>query len=100
MAWEPYRRSNFFFSPPAHLCAVICMTEILLIVTLNNQFTLPLNVPVLHWHRTTLLYGYSEKPPHLVAFYDTHGINDIHFESYLYNPRQMRFEINGLFSTL
>ena len=39
MAWEPDRRSNFFFSPPAHLCAVTYMTEILLIVTLNNQFT-------------------------------------------------------------
>ena len=36
--WEPDRRSNFFFSPPAHLCAVTCMTEISLIVTLNNQF--------------------------------------------------------------
>ena len=34
--WEPDRRFNFFFSPPAHLCAVICMTEISLIVTLNN----------------------------------------------------------------
>ena len=22
MAWEPDRRSNFFFSPPAHICAV------------------------------------------------------------------------------
>ena len=31
--------SNFFFSLPAHLCAVTCMTEISLIVTLNNQFT-------------------------------------------------------------
>ena len=41
MAWEPDRRSNFFFSPPAHLCAVTYMTEISLIVTLNNQFTLP-----------------------------------------------------------
>ena len=39
--WEPDRRSNYFFSPPAHLCAVTCMTEILLIVTLNNQFTSP-----------------------------------------------------------
>ena len=39
---EPDRRSNyFFFSPPAHLCAVNCMTEISLIVTLNNQFTSP-----------------------------------------------------------
>ena len=36
--WEPDRRSNFFFSPPAHLCAVTCMTEIPLIVTLNNKF--------------------------------------------------------------
>ena len=40
MAWEPDRRSNFF-SPPAHLCAVTYMTEISLIVTLSNQFTLP-----------------------------------------------------------
>ena len=38
MAWEPDRRYNFFFSPPAHLCAVTYMTEISLIVTLNNQF--------------------------------------------------------------
>ena len=35
---EPDRRSNFF-SPPAHRCAVTYMTEISLIVTLNNQFT-------------------------------------------------------------
>ena len=39
MAWEPDRRSNSFFSPPAHLCAVTYMTEISLIVTLNNQCT-------------------------------------------------------------
>ena len=32
------KRSNFFFSPPAHLCAVTYMTEISLIVTLNSQF--------------------------------------------------------------
>ena len=38
MAWELDRRYNFFFSPPAHLCAVTYMTEISLIVTLNNQF--------------------------------------------------------------
>ena len=37
MAWEPDRRSNFS-SPPAQLCAVTYMTEISLIVTLNNQF--------------------------------------------------------------
>ena len=41
MAWEPDRRSNFFFSPPAHLYAVTYMTEISLIVTLNTQFTSP-----------------------------------------------------------
>ena len=39
--WEPDRRSNFFFRPPARLCAVTYMTEISLIVTLNNQFTSP-----------------------------------------------------------
>ena len=31
----------FFFGPPAHLCAVTYVTEISLIVTLNNQFTSP-----------------------------------------------------------
>ena len=44
MAWEPDRRYNFFFSPPAHLCAVTCMTEISLIVTLNNQFNQSINL--------------------------------------------------------
>ena len=33
------RRSNLFYSPPAHLCAVTYMNEIALVVTLNNQFT-------------------------------------------------------------
>ena len=28
MAWEPDRKSNFYFSPPAHLCAVTHITEI------------------------------------------------------------------------
>ena len=37
LAWEPDRRSNFFSSPPAHLCAVTCLTEISLHVTLSNQ---------------------------------------------------------------
>ena len=37
--WEPDRRSNLS-SPPAHLYAVACMTEISLIVTFNNQYTL------------------------------------------------------------
>ena len=35
--WEPDRRSNFFVSPPAHLCAVTYITEILLHVMLNNH---------------------------------------------------------------
>ena len=39
MALGADRRYNFFFSPPAHLYAVTCVTEISLIVTLNNQFT-------------------------------------------------------------
>ena len=37
MAWEPDRRFNFFFNPPAHLYAVTCMTEISLNVTLDNH---------------------------------------------------------------
>ena len=49
MAWEPDHRSNFFFNPPAHLCAVTYMTEISLIVTLNNQFHL-------HLHRIFFYY--------------------------------------------
>ena len=28
MAWEPDRKSNILFSPPANLCAVTCITEI------------------------------------------------------------------------
>ena len=38
---EPGRRFKFFFSLPAHIhvCTVTYMTEISLIVTLNNQFT-------------------------------------------------------------
>ena len=31
------------------------------------------NVPVQALTRECPYYGYSEKPPHLVAFYDTHG---------------------------
>ena len=37
MAWEPDHRSDFFLSPPAHLCTVTYITEISLIVTLNNH---------------------------------------------------------------
>ena len=54
MAWKPDRRSNFFFSPPAHLCAVTYMTEISLIVTLNNQFNNNKNVCSV-WFKSTLL---------------------------------------------
>ena len=58
--WEPDRRSYFFFSPPAHLCAVTYMTEISLIVTLNKQFNININnFPIfettfnLFWQRFT-----------------------------------------------
>ena len=37
MAWEPDHRSNIF-STPAHLCAVTCIPEISLIVTLSSQY--------------------------------------------------------------
>ena len=40
MVWEPDCRSNFFFSLPAHLCAVTYITEILLNVMLSNQSNL------------------------------------------------------------
>ena len=57
MAWEPDRRSNFFFSPPAHLCAVTYMTEISLIVTLNNQFN---STQPYHIHATpSIIYRLS-----------------------------------------
>ena len=36
---EPDRKYNFF-SQPAHLYTVTCITEILLIVTLSNQYSL------------------------------------------------------------
>ena len=49
--WEPDRRSNFFFSPPAHLCAVTYMTEISLIVTLKtNSLTHSLFVVILPYN--------------------------------------------------
>ena len=51
MAWEPDRRSNyFFFSPPAHLCAVAYMTEISLIVTLNSQFNSTITLGIRRTH--------------------------------------------------
>ena len=36
------------------------------------------NEPVQAQAQATLLYGFSEKPPHLVAFYDTLGIRRTH----------------------
>ena len=51
MAWDPERRSNFF-SPPAHVCAVTCITEISSIVTLSNQYKLAIvwaNISYLLW---------------------------------------------------
>ena len=37
MAWEPARMSILFFSPPAHLCAVIYITETSLNVALHGS---------------------------------------------------------------
>ena len=39
MTLEPEQRSNFFFNPPVHLCAVSYMTEVSLNVTLTNRST-------------------------------------------------------------
>ena len=58
MAWEPDRRCNFFFSPSAHLCAVTYMTEISLIVTLNNQFN-----PIQTWLLLLCTAGYIQSWP-------------------------------------
>ena len=117
--WEPGRRSNFFFVPPAHLYAVTYITEISLHVTLSKQsnsnwhkgkqnkrhmqrycsymwrhidvqadwrswaygrapnardiFVRFFNVPVRTPTRSHPFYGKSEKPTHLVAFYNTVG---------------------------
>ena len=61
MAWEPDRRSNSFFSPPAHLCAVTYMTEISLIVTLNNHsLTHSLTIYTLN-HITKNVYKYAKR---------------------------------------
>ena len=49
---------NFFFGPPAHLCAVTYMTEISLIVTLNNQF----NSTQLNFHITNFPFLSSNIP--------------------------------------
>ena len=55
---------NFFFNPPAHLCAVTYMTEISLIVTLNNQFTIYLTEVSLN---STIAYKFEGT---LVSIYD------------------------------
>ena len=64
--WEPDRRSYFFFSPPAHLCAVTYMTEISLIVTLNKQF----NSTLLYYHQLSFQLA-------IESFFQCH-INEIH----------------------
>ena len=43
MTCEPDRRSNVFFSPPAHLCAVTCITELVLFPDFWLNVTNPLN---------------------------------------------------------
>ena len=68
-----------------HICAVTYMTEISLIVTLNNQFTLPY----------LTLYEDSDTPPQLVAFYDTLGIRRTY--SHLKPRRHLWLCTNGQF---
>ena len=76
--WEPDRRSNFFFSPPAHLCAVTYMTEISLIVTLNNLFNSTQRIN--EWEFSELffldLFGYLILYIVLCKFY--YNINSIY----------------------
>ena len=66
MAWEPDRRSNFFFNPPAHLCAVTYITEISFHVTLNNQshsltLTSKTRRTLVYQHSGLVFYTESEK---------------------------------------
>ena len=56
MAWDPDSRSNFF-SEPAHQCAVTCLTEISLIVTLFSQkWTWTKNLHLLQMQKHVLVY--------------------------------------------
>ena len=115
--WEPDRRSNFFFNPPAHLCAVTYMTEISLIVTLNNQFNSTqlkklylrsgsqrhrhfegfLNVPILHRHGTTIFIRWSRLTAHLCA---VTYITEISFHVTLNNQSQSPCRIQKLWPML
>ena len=70
--WEPDRRyNNFFFSPPAHRCAVTYMTEIPLIVTLNNQFT----YVYLHGRTDAQTSGTKDSPHRISGEQLTHQTN-------------------------
>ena len=62
-AWEPDRRSNFFFSPPAHLCAVTYMTEISLIVTLNNQLNSKIKLKVIGLSEISSFFPFKKEQP-------------------------------------
>ena len=96
--WEPDRRSNFFFSPPAHLCAVTYMTEISLSVTLNNKFNstqlnlngkIPTGSPweahsTAHWAADFFIFGSSGLPTEFptelptVSIYGSSGQSNLH----------------------
>ena len=43
MAWEPNRRSNFFFGLPAHLCAFTYVAEKSSTVMINNRYNITLS---------------------------------------------------------
>ena len=59
-----YWLHNFFFIPPAHLCAAKYMTEISLIVTLNNQVTSPIHGCCGDWE------GWARKPVNDTSWVD------------------------------
>ena len=93
MAWEPDRRYNVFFSPPAHLCAVTCMTEISLIVTLNNKFNQSKSYPRTFRPRNRLMnlpgHDFSLKADFHVWFPYRFNFN---FNVYLYDNSMTLFQ--------
>ena len=71
MTCEPDHRSSVFFSPPAHLCAVTCITEISLNVTnlLHSNAETTMDI---HGHLDTRFPGRSRRllkyPPQLSEY--------------------------------
>ena len=91
MAWEPDRRSNFFFSPPAHLCAVTYMTEISLIVTLNNQFNSTQSFLLQHFLGTLCLFLIFLNKVIIVILYTGNNCGSV-----LSDNIQLKYTIEGI----